>query len=307
MDQNEVIKVLIVDDEDRFRANTAALLNKRGFAAAAAGSGKEAIEQIQTHPFDVVIPDVKMPEMDGNEALLEIKRINPEIEVIMLTGFGTMRSALESLRNGVFDYLTKPCDIDGLTTKIRRAYAKKAGLSKGELRVRHVMVPLSFFSTVRDSQTVAEAIDVIIRSFQTAMSSGTVHESLHRSTLVLDDSGKVVGVLSFGDLLAGLQPSAYRELLQKGSVMADSMNVGMFTAVAQDLVKKRVRELMSAPPPTINANADLLEAANRLVTLKAPRLLVMDDDKTVGVIREQDLFFEIANITKGRGVRSGGS
>ena len=307
MDKNEVIKVLIVDDEDRFRANTVALLNKRGLAATAVGSGMEAIEEIKKHPFDVVILDMKMPEMDGNEALLEIKRIRPEIEVIMLTGFGTMRSALESLRNGVFDYLTKPCDIDGLTTKIRRAYAKKTGLSKGELRVSHVMVPLSFFSTIRDSQTVAEAIDVIIRSFQTAMGAGTIHESLHRSTLVLNENDKVIGVLSFGDLLAGLQPSAYRELLQKGSVMADSMNVGMFTAVAQDMVKRKVRELMSAPPPTINANAELLEAANRLVSLKVPRLLVTDNDKTVGVLREQDLFFEIANITKGRGTRSGSS
>ena len=307
MDKNEVVKVLIVDDEERFRTNTAAILNKRGFAATAVGSGMQALQAVKEHPFDVVILDLKMPEMNGNEALLEIKRIKPEIEVIMLTGYGTMRSALESLRQGVFDYLTKPCDVDGLTAKIRRAYAKKAGLARGELRVKHVMVPLQFFSTIRDDGTVAEAIDVIMRSFQTAMSTGTVHESLHRSTLVLDGNGKVVGVLSFGDLLAGLEPAAYRELIQKGSLTPDSMHLGMFTAVARDLVKKKVKELMSAPPPTINVDADLLEAAHRLVTLKAPRLLVTDGSKTVGVIREQDLFFEIANITRGRGTGSGSS
>ncbi|UCD57290.1 MAG: response regulator [Candidatus Hydrogenedentota bacterium] len=301
MEEAKAIKVLIVDDEERFRANTAAILNKRGFIATAVGSGIEAIEEVKKQYFDVVILDVKMPGMDGNEALREIKRIDPELRVIMLTGHGTLKSALQGLREGVFDYLTKPCDIDVLAAKIRSAYVKEEGLSEVERRARDIMVPLSSFSAVHEDQTVAGATKVILRSFHTIMSTATVHETVHRSTLILDKSDNVVGVLSFADLLWGLQP-AYIRLLKDRPPLADSIYLepfsysGMFTIMTRDLAKKRVRDLMSEAPPTIEAGANLMEAASRLLSLKVPRLLVVEGDKTVGVLREQDLFFEIARI-----------
>jgi len=297
----EPIRVLIVDDEERFRANTATILNKRDFEATAVGSGIEAIDQIKKQSFDVVILDVKMPGMDGNEVLREIKKISPELEVIMLTGHGTMKSALEGLREGVFDYLTKPCDIDVLARKIRSAYSKEKGLSQEEPCVKDVMVPLSGFSAVREDQTVAEAIGVILRSFRTIMSTGIIHETVHRSTLIMDKHDRVIGVLSFTDLLEGLQPP-YMRLLKDRPILADSIHLeapnysGMFTVMARDLANKTVRDLMSEAPPTIEDTANLMEAASRLLALKVRRLLVMKGNKAIGVIREQDLFFEIANI-----------
>ena len=152
------IRVLIVDDEERFRATTTAILKKRGFDVTAVGSGLEAIEEIGNREFDVVILDVKMPGMDGNEALRKIKNIKPELEVIMLTGHGTPDSALAGLKEGVFDYLAKPCDIDILTRKIRGAYTKEKGLSEEEPRVEDVMVPFASFSTIHQDKTVGEAI-----------------------------------------------------------------------------------------------------------------------------------------------------
>ena len=301
MNNAEPIRVLIVDDEERFRANTATILNKRDFEATAVGSGIEAIDQIKKQSFDVVILDVKMPGMDGNEVLREIKKISPELEVIMLTGHGTMKSALEGLREGVFDYLTKPCDIDVLARKIRSAYSKEKGLSQEEPCVKDVMVPLSGFSAVREDQTVAEAIGVILRSFRTIMSTGIIHETVHRSTLIMDKHDRVIGVLSFTDLLEGLQPP-YMRLLKDRPILADSIHLeapnysGMFTVMARDLANKTVRDLMSEAPPTIEDTANLMEAASRLLALKVRRLLVMKGNKAIGVIREQDLFFEIANI-----------
>ncbi|RJP74682.1 MAG: response regulator [Candidatus Abyssobacteria bacterium SURF_17] len=303
MNTSTPIRVLIVDDEERFRATTASILKKRGFEVIAVGSGIEALEEIKKRPLDVVVLDVKMPGMDGNEALREIKKVKPEIEVIMLTGHGTLESAFEGLREGVFDYLAKPCDIDILARKIQSAYAKEKRIAFEEPRVKHVMVPLSSFSTIHEDCTVAEAINVILRSFQVIMSTTTVHESLHRSALILDKKDKVIGVLSFTDLLEGLQP-AYMRLLKDRPLMADSIHLeapafsGMFTIMARDLGKKKVRDLMSEAPPTIDANANLMEATSRLLELKIRRLLVMEGEKAVGVIREQDLFFEIANIVE---------
>ncbi|RJP17514.1 MAG: response regulator [Candidatus Abyssobacteria bacterium SURF_5] len=303
----ETIHVLIVDDEERFRANTATILRKRGFSVTAVGSGIEAIEEIKKNQYHVVVLDIKMPGMDGHEALREIKRIKPDLEVIMLTGHGTPESAFTGLREGVFDYLGKPCDIDLLSRKIRSAYAKERGVVKEEARVKDVMVPLSSFSTVHEDCTVGEAIEIILRSFQAAISTATIHESVHRSTLILDDRDRVIGVLSFTDILEGLQPEYMRMAKNQRPMMADTVSQfleapnysGIFTVMARDLAKKKVRDLMSEAPPTIEGDDNLMAAASKILALKVRRLLVTEQGRPIGVIREQDLIFEIANIIRG--------
>jgi len=130
MGKKKTIRVLIVDDEERFRTTTTATLKKRGFEASAVAGGAEALEAIRKADVDVVVLDVKMPGMDGNEALLKMKTLKPELEVIMLTGHGTIQSGLEGYRDHVYAYLTKPCDIDILTEKIQDAVAKKKGLDE---------------------------------------------------------------------------------------------------------------------------------------------------------------------------------
>jgi len=295
------IRVLIVDDEEQFRANTGVILKKHGFVATTVGSGIEAIDKIKEDDFDVVILDVNMPGMDGNEALHEIKKLKPDLEVIMLTGYGTMKSALDGLREGVFDYLAKPCDIDVLVTKVRDAYAREKGLMYVEHRARDIMVPLSSFSTIHMDRTVAEAIEVIASSFEAIMTTGAVRESVHRSILILDRQDTVVGVLSFTDILWGLQPE-YVRILKNRPATADSLYLepfnytGMFTIMFRDMVNKQVKDLMSEAPPMIDADANLMEATSKLLSLNVRRLLVMEGEKAIGVLREQDLFFEIAGI-----------
>jgi len=303
------IRVLIVDDEERFRETTASILRRRGFEALAVGSGIEAIDEVKKNAIDVVVLDIKMPGMDGNEALREIRRIKPELAVIMLTGHGTPESALEGLRNGVFEYLTKPCAVDLLAQKIREALfgtvQGRNGLSATERRAKDIMVHLSSFNTVGEDRTVAEAVGLIIRSFTQTMATSTVQETIHRSILVLDRSKNVVGIITFTDLLRALEP-AYMRLLNEDPVVADSRYMespsfsGMFTVMARDLANKSVREIMSEAPPVIDADANLMETVSTLLNKGLRRLLVEEGGEIIGVIREQDLVLEMANIMKNR-------
>ena len=120
-------KLLLVDDEVAFLEAMGRRLKKRDFTVFTATSGMEAIEILSENgdKVDVVILDVKMPGMDGIETLAEIKRKFPLIEVVMLTGHGTIASAIDGMKQGAFDYLMKPCDMKVLVSKVGEAAEKK--------------------------------------------------------------------------------------------------------------------------------------------------------------------------------------
>lgn len=142
------MRLLLVDDEERFTSTTKTLLEKRGVETFIAHNGLDAMEVMDEHNIDVVILDVKMPNMDGIEVLRRIKQRHPIAEVIMLTGHSTTESVIEGLKLGAFDYLTKPCDISVLIEKTDEAYLKKQAM---EDKIRQVKVdkiighPLSVF------------------------------------------------------------------------------------------------------------------------------------------------------------------
>lgn len=123
--EKEKINLLIIDDEERFLHTTKKLLEKKGIHTMTAVSGTAGFDILSTQPVDVVLLDVKMPGMSGTGVLKKIKKTHPDIEVIMLTGHATVKSAVDGVKKGVFDYLMKPCDIDELTEKIEAAYAKR--------------------------------------------------------------------------------------------------------------------------------------------------------------------------------------
>lgn len=131
------VQLLIVDDEERFLKTTGVLMEKRGVRTKSASSGTEALRIIDESPVDVVVLDVKMPGMDGVETLKRIKRNYPLIEVIMLTGHGSVDSAVKGLRMGAYDYVMKPCDIPDLLEKIEDAYRKKQAM---EDKIRQIRV-----------------------------------------------------------------------------------------------------------------------------------------------------------------------
>ena len=120
-DKNNNIKVLLIDDEDRFREALAHQLINRGFNVLGTNNGEDAIKIVRHENPEVVVLDQKMPGMDGIQTLKELKRIRPEVQIIMHTGHGNIESARVTGKHGVFYYLEKPCDLNELIKTIHAA------------------------------------------------------------------------------------------------------------------------------------------------------------------------------------------
>ena len=117
----ENVHTLIIDDETDVLDVLSLRLEKRGAIAACADSGRKALEILQNSQIDIVILDIKMPDMDGSEVLEKIKAIKPNVPVIILSGHADMKLAAEVIQNGAFAYLLKPINIDMLCNKIEDA------------------------------------------------------------------------------------------------------------------------------------------------------------------------------------------
>jgi DNA-binding NtrC family response regulator len=124
----ETMRVFIVDDEDDFRETIVKRLNARKIQTEGAASGVKALEVLKDKDFDVIVLDVKMPDMDGIETLRHIKKMKPEIEVIMLTGHASVEFGLKGMQLGAFDYVMKPAPLNELLDTIGQAYNKKRGI-----------------------------------------------------------------------------------------------------------------------------------------------------------------------------------
>lgn len=118
-------RILLVDDEERFRVTLGKMLAAQGLKVHSLASGAAALKEINRQAYDVVLLDIRMPEMDGIETLAAIKKDHPDVEVIILTGHASMEAALEIIKLGGYDYLLKPCPLEELLLKIDAAYEKK--------------------------------------------------------------------------------------------------------------------------------------------------------------------------------------
>ena len=290
------IKVLMVDDEKRFRETTRKILERNGFETILAENGAKALQCLDQSP-DVAILDIRMPGMDGHEVLEKMIKLKPDLPVIMLTGHGDKDSAEQSLVLGAFDYLSKPCDIDLLSDKIREACRSKEQTGKMEEDlVGSAMIPLSAYTTIDEHATIAESIQELKASFVTLPTSDLIMETGHRSILVMDKNSQIQGILTIRDLLKQILPGY---LTSTKPSTADSIQYspmfwrGMFTSAVEQIGTLTISELMSPVPISIDAESTLMEAAWIMVDHNQRRLIVTEDGKPTGVIREQDLFFEM--------------
>ena len=119
------MQILIVDDEVEFASTLVERLALRGIEAISANRGVEAVALVKERLPDVVVLDLKMPDLSGLEVLARIKAIDPSIEVIMLTGHGSSAAGIDGMERGAFDYLMKPVDLKALLEKIEQAYKKR--------------------------------------------------------------------------------------------------------------------------------------------------------------------------------------
>ena len=118
-------KILIAEDEDITRKHLIHALKKEGYEVVGTSNGREALEQLEKDYFDILITDVKMPEMSGIELLEKTKERYLNIEVLIITGFGSIDAAVEAMKKGAYEYITKPFNLDELILKVKNIYERK--------------------------------------------------------------------------------------------------------------------------------------------------------------------------------------
>ncbi len=123
-------QVLVVDDEAVIREGMRRILESDGYCVETSASGKTALEKMQERDFDVVITDLKMPGMDGIEVLKAIKILQPDVPVLMITGYATVDTAVEAMKYGAFDYIAKPFTLEQISEKVRKAMLSRPQSSK---------------------------------------------------------------------------------------------------------------------------------------------------------------------------------
>ena len=118
-------KVLLVDDEKDFIEALGERMENRGMNVSTTTSAKDALKKMEEEAYDAIVLDLQMPEMDGIEALKAIKKINPDMQVILLTGHATVEKGIEAMKLGAMDLIEKPADIEIIAEKIKKAQANK--------------------------------------------------------------------------------------------------------------------------------------------------------------------------------------
>jgi len=120
-----MIKVLVVDDDEVISQNLKRLLEKSGYLADTAYTGEEALRKIREDNFDLALIDLLLPDMDGLKLLLEVKRISPITAIIIITAFGTIPNAVEAIKRGAADYITKPFRMNELLSMIKKVIEER--------------------------------------------------------------------------------------------------------------------------------------------------------------------------------------
>ncbi len=126
------INLLIVDDEEQFLNSISKSLEVRDFNVLAVNRGEKAIEAARKKPIDIALVDLKMPGIDGEQTLKALKEEHKWMEVVILTGHGSVNSAVECTKSGAYSYLQKPCELNELLESLKNAYKKKV-MNKNQL------------------------------------------------------------------------------------------------------------------------------------------------------------------------------
>jgi DNA-binding NtrC family response regulator len=155
--------VLLVDDDDAFRTVLSSELTRMHFQVTTAATAGEALRQVVEDEPDVVLLDLRLPDVDGLETLRRIRQATPATDVIMLTGHGSLDEAVESIRIGAFDYVTKPCPLDELDMRIRRALERQALRKRTSLLERGLIPPDLGSAFVGESAAFREVLSLIDR------------------------------------------------------------------------------------------------------------------------------------------------
>jgi DNA-binding NtrC family response regulator len=155
------INILIVDDERAIRDSLSMVLQEEGYDTATASDGREALELLKTSDYDIMITDLKMPEMDGMTLIRHSQQICPQTSIIIITAHGSLESAIEALRMGAYDYILKPFDFDDVMHKIKRLIKHKELVLENQTLRQVVEEKYNFSNIVGQSAQMQQVFELI--------------------------------------------------------------------------------------------------------------------------------------------------
>jgi putative PEP-CTERM system response regulator len=170
--------ILVIEDKDSMQKMLSATLESEGYDVDLAGDGQDGVERAREKKYDVVLTDLKLPRMDGMGVLSEVKEIDPEASVILMTAYGTIETAVQAMRLGAYDFLTKPFDTDHLTVIIKRALENRRLVAENTLLKEALANSLGIKQIVGESPQIKQSMDLV----QKVASSDT-------TALLLGESG----------------------------------------------------------------------------------------------------------------------
>jgi two-component system response regulator AtoC len=154
-------RVLIVDDEENFRHMLSVILKKEGYDVEAATNGEEALQKISLSPFDQILCDIRMPKMDGLEFLNETKKTGVDSTIIMMSAYGTVDIAIEAIKLGAYDYISKPFKPDEIILTLKKAEERERLRRENEFLRKEVKKEYSFENIISKNKMMQKMFEVI--------------------------------------------------------------------------------------------------------------------------------------------------
>jgi len=154
-------RVLIVDDEENFRHMLSVILIKEGYEVETASNGDEALQKVTSSPFDQVLCDIRMPRMDGLGFLREMRKKGAEVVTIMMSAYGTVDIAIEAMKLGAYDYISKPFKADEIILTLRKAEEREQLRRENQLLRKEIAREYSFENIVSKNEKMQKIFDVI--------------------------------------------------------------------------------------------------------------------------------------------------
>jgi len=280
--------ILVIDDKESMRQMLAKTLESEGFEVDTARDGERGLDKAKEKRFDLILTDLKLPKMDGLEVLSSIKDLDPEVAVIVMTAYGTIETAVQAIKQGAFDFLTKPFDVDHLHVLIQRALENRRLLAENVLLREELAHNLGFTEIIGKSEKMKEVTRLVkkVASSDTTVlllgESGTGKELFARAIHSLSPrkSGPYVAINCAAiprelleNELFGSERGAYTgavtrkmgkfEIAEKGTIFLDEigdLDIALQAKILRVLQEKRFERLGGTK--TINIDVRVIAASN---------------------------------------------
>jgi len=185
-------KILIIDDEKSIRNTLKEILSYEKYEVFEAADGVEGLKVLETEPIDIVLCDIKMPKMDGLEVLENIQEKKPEVPVVMISGHGNIETAVEALKKGAFDYISKPLDLNRMLVTIRNAQERNTLITETKILKRRIYKTSEMIGETEGIVRVKEMIERVAPTDARVLITGSngtgkelvarwIHEKSHRN------------------------------------------------------------------------------------------------------------------------------